>query len=236
MSSPRELVGIEAGTLLFDDFISNDAVTDNAIGQLGWQFTTIGNAATLAYQTAHPNGVLRVTTAATADGDGTAIHLFPDGIVLKPGFEIKARVRHPVELASLNFRVGLDDSVTATRPTVGVTIEGDAGVLTCRTDSADHGDESLAVANALTGLTSGTTLVVGSWAEFIIRGSGRANAQGGPDSVDFWVNKQHVAALPCHIDDDEEVEPKIAIWQDSGGADAVAFDIDYYSLWLPRVA
>ncbi|HEX7098952.1 MAG TPA: hypothetical protein VF377_06900 [Acidimicrobiia bacterium] len=221
------------GTTLFDDFISNDVVTDNGIGQLGWQFTTIGNASTLAYQTAHSNGVLRITTAATADGDGTALHLFPDGIVLKPGFAVAARIRYPVELASMNFRVGLDDSVTATRPTVGVTVESDAGVLSCHTDSADHGDESVAVAD-IGSLTSGNTAVVAQWLDVLMIGSGRANAQGGPDAVDFFIDGVHAATVPCHIDDDEEVEPKFAVWQDSGGADAVAIEIDYFGLFLPR--
>lgn len=230
-----------AESVLFDDFISNDAVTDNAIGQLGWQFTTIGNAATLAYQTAHPAGVLRVTTAATADGDGTAIHLFPDGLILKPGVRFGARVRYPVELASMNFRVGLDDSVTATRPTVGVTLESDAGVLTCRTDSAGHGDESLAVTRH-DGLTSGTTMKVAEWLEVHCQLSGKANAQGGPDAAVFAIvteasDGERVSEqyrVPCNIDDDEEVEPKIAVWQDSGTTDAVAWEIDWYYLGIPR--
>lgn len=220
------------GTTLFDDFISNDAVTDNAIGQLGWQFTTIGNAATLAYQTAHPNGVLRVTTAATADGDGTAIHLFPDGIILKPHTGFVARVRYPVELASLNFRIGFDDSVTATRPTVGITLESDAGVLSCHTDS-EHGDESVAVAG-VPSLTAGTTMVVGQWMTVAMFASGRPNAQGGPDEVNFFIDGVHAATVPCNIDDDEEVEPKFAVWQDAGSADAVAIEVDYIGLYLPR--
>lgn len=233
MSSVRDLIGVKAGTWLQDDFVSNDLVTDNNIGQLGWQVATIGNAPTLANQTATANGVLRLTTAATADGDGAVIHLFPDGLVLKPGVQFGARVRHPVELASLNFRFGLDDSVTATRPTVGVTFEGDAGVLSCHTDSADHGDESGAVAGH-PDLTSGTTLVVAEWVDLEARCSDAANAQGGPKSVDFFVNGVRVASVPCNIDDDEEVEPKLVVWQDSGGADAVAFEIDYAWFWLPR--
>ena len=143
-------------------------------------------------------------------------------------------MRHPVELASLNFRIGLDDSVTATRPTVGVTFESDAGVLSCHTDSGDHGDNSVSVAGH-PDLTSGTTLVVAEWVDLEARCSGRANAQGGPDEVDFFINGVHVAKVPCNIDDDEEVEPKIVVWQDSGGADAVAWEIDYYWLWIPRV-
>lgn len=234
MSSVKDLILPKAGTLLSDDFVSNDVVTDNGIGQLGWQITTIGNAATLAYQTATPNGVLRITTAATADGDGVAMHLFPDGLVLKPGFQFGARISRPTELASLNYRLGLDDSVTATRPTVGVTFESDAGVLSCHTDSADHGDESVLVEDH-PDLTSGTTEVVATAVDLEARASGKANAQGGPDSVDFFVNGFIVARVPCNIDDDEEVEPKFAVWQDSGAADAVAIEIDYYWLWVPRV-
>jgi hypothetical protein len=235
MSSPIELLSPASGSLIFDDFNGNDSVADGAVGAFGWELVTIGNASTLALQTAQPNGVLRLTTAATADGDGEVLRGFTDGIVLKPSaFVFEARVRYPVELTSSNFRIGLDDSVTATRPTVGVTIESDAGVLTCRTDSADHGDESLAVTGIST-LTSGTTMVVATWHTLRFVGSGRANAQGGPDAVTFYVDGQLVGELACNIDDDEEMEAKIVHWQDTGGADAVAWEIDYFSLWLPRV-
>ena len=43
-----------------------------------------------------------------------------------------------------------------------------------------------------------------------------------------------MAKLPAHADDDEPVEMKFAVWQDSGGADAVAIEIDYYWLFIPR--
>ncbi|MDH5294138.1 MAG: hypothetical protein OEW91_10690 [Acidimicrobiia bacterium] len=222
-------------TVLFDDFISNDAVTDNAIGQLGWQFTTIGNAATLAYQTATKNGVLRITTAATADGDGTALHLFPDGLVLKAGVEFGARVRHPVELASLNFRFGMDDSVTATAPGTGVWFGSDAGVLTGQAFSNDHGDSTAVTVAGHPDLTSGTTLVVGEWVDLQCVLSGE-NAQGGPGRATFYINGVNVGSTDVNIDDDEEVEPKLAVWQDSGGADAVAFEVDYAYFVIPRGA
>jgi hypothetical protein len=233
MSSVLDLISPRVGLYLKDDFLTNDSAADAAVGELGWEIITIGNASTFAYQTAKPFGVLRGTTAATADGDGTALRLFQDALVLKPGFEIGARVEYPVELASMNFRIGVDDSVTATRPTVGVTVESDAGVLSCHTDSGDHDDES----ESVTGhpdLTSGTTIVVGEPIDILIRGSGRANAQGGPDEVDFWINSTHVAKVPCNIDDDEEVEPKIAFWQDAGVTDAVAIEFDYWQGFFPR--
>ncbi len=244
MSAPRELLLPSSGTYVREDFVSNDSVADALMGEVRWEIETIVGASTLALQTQHPHGVLRITTAAGADGEGSALRTFTDGLVLEPGFEFGARLRYPVELASLNFRIGLDDSVTATRPTVGVTVESNAGVITCANDSADHGDESVAVSSTASGLTSGTTLVVAEWLDIKVIGSGRANAQGGPDEVDYWMGSVsgngparmvHVAKLPCAIDNDEEVECKIAVWQDSGGADAVAFEIDYYYFWQARI-
>lgn len=209
-------------------FGHNDVVTDNNISSLGLQVTNIANAPTIAYQTAGKYGtVCRVTTAATANGDGWAIHSFPDGLVLSPGMIAKAKVRYPVELANLNFRFGFDDSVTATRPTVGVTFESDAGVLTVRTDSADHGDETHAG-----GWTE--TMVVGTWYILEIRLHGE-NAQGGPKTADFYVDGRLVASVPCNADDDEEVEFKLVAWQDSGGADAVAFEVAWLEAWIPNL-
>ena len=77
-------------------------------------------------------------------------------------------------------------------------------------------------------------MVVAADVDFKFVCSGKANAQGGPIEVDYWVNDVHVAKLPCGIDDDEPVEMKFAVWQDSGGADAVAIEIDYYQLFIPR--
>jgi hypothetical protein len=234
MSGALELVRPSEGLFIRDDFYSNDAVADALIGEARWEIVTIGNASTYAFQTGFPHGVLRATTAATANGDGSVLRLFEDGLVVGLGFEMRARVRYPIELASLNFRIGLDDSVTATRPTKGVTIESDAGVLSVNTDSAANGDEVVAVTGH-PDLTGGTTAVVGSWLDLILRGSAKANAAGGPAEVDAWVNGRHVAKVPCRISSSETVEAKIALWQDSGGADAVTFDIDYYELWQPRI-
>jgi len=241
MSAPRELILPSSGLFLKDDFYANDSVADAAVGELNWEIATIGNASTLALQTAAPQGVLRLTTAATADGDGEAMRLFTDGLVLQPGFEFGFRVRYPVELASGNFRIGLDDSVTATRPTVGVTVESDAGVLSCHTDSS-NGDNSVSVTGH-PDLTSGTTMVVGEWLEGRVVGSGTENANGGPDEVLFELGSvsgtapapmHHVARVPSSIGDTETVELKIVHWQDSGVADAVAWDIDYIYFWQPR--
>lgn len=220
--------------ILEDHFMSNDAVTDNAIGQLDWQFTTIANASTLAFQTGvvdHP-GILRQTTAG-ADGDGSVLHLFPDGICLGgEGGQARAVIRLVTSLTSNDFRFGLGDSVTATRPTKGVSIEGDAGVLSCYTDSAANGDESVAVSGdegTRAGLTSGTTAVVGEWLDLAIRWGG-TNANSGPDEVNFYVGSNQkpvlVATLPCHLASTETVELSL-VHAAVGSAAAVILDVDY---------
>lgn len=239
MSSPRELILPPSGLLLKEDFVSNDSVADAAVGELDWELVTIANASTLSLLTqAGKNnfGVLRFTTASTADGDGEVIRLFTDGLILVPGVEFGFKVRYPDitgnQLAGNNFRIGLQDSVTATDPTVGVFVKSDAGVLEVQADSADHGDESQSVADHAD-LTSGTTMVKGDWTEFVVKCHGE-NDQGGPANVDLFVNGALGASVPCNIDDDEEVEFSIAHWQDSGSADDLEFDIDYAWLWIPR--
>ena len=234
MSTPRDLLRPDAGLYIKDDFFGNNIVTDNNVGELGWELTTLTTASTLAFQTSNQWGVLRLTTASTGDNDGEALALVEDSIVLGPkGFECGFRVNYPVELASHNWVIGLSDSVTITRPTVGVTFESDAGVLQCHTDSATEGDENLLVTGHAD-LTSGTTMVVDAWTDFKIVCTGPANAAGGPSEAVFFVNGIFVARLPVQMDNDEPMEPKILHFQDSGGADAVIMDIDYYWLWIPR--
>lgn len=237
MSSALDLLSVKSGTLIQEDFVGNDSVADASVGALGWELDTIGNAPTLSILTAQPNGVLRHTTAATADGDGGTMRSLTDGLVIKPGVICRARVRYPNvtgnQLAGNNFRVGLDDSVTATSPTVGIWFDSDAGVLSCQVDSADHGDESASVTGH-PDLTSGTTMVLDDWTDLEFRCSGGENAQGGPEEVLFYVNGGFAARVPCNIDDDEEVELKIAHWQDSGAGADLELDIDYYEVFIPR--
>ena len=234
MSTPRGLLDPSTGLYIKDDFFSNDLVTDNNIGELGWELNTLTNASTLAYQTSQQWGVLRMTTASNSNNDGAVLALFTDALVIGPkGFEFKARLNYPVELASGNFRIGLDDSVTATVPGVGVEFRSDAGVLSCNTDSATEGDEVLLVTGH-PDLTSGTTMAITTWYDFHIVVTGPANAVGGPSEAVFFVNGIFVARLPVHMDDDEPMELKFAHWQDSGTGDAVALEIDYVSLYIPR--
>ena len=213
-----------------EDFISNDSVADAAVGEKNWEIVTIGNASTLAFGTAEDGGVLKLTTNATADGDGEVMRSFTDGLVLNGGnggFSFRARLDD--QIANNNFRIGLDDSVTATSPTVGIWVESDGGVISLQVDSADHGDLSIAASGVST-LTSGTTMVVATLHTFRVEWSG-TNAQGGPRFVELFVDGEAAGSCLCNIDDDEEVEIKITHWQDSGGALAVELDIDFYEFW-----
>lgn len=226
------------GTHIAESFLTNDAVTDAALGQLRWERVTIANASTPSYLTATGHGALRLTTAATADGDGEALRLFTDALVLEgKGGWFRTRVRYPDitgnQLAGNNFRIGLDDSVTATSPTVGIWIDSDAGVLSLQVDSADGGDKADAASGVST-LTSGTTMVLGTWHDIEVHWEGE-NALGGPENVRMYVDGELAAEVKSTlIDNDEEVEIKIAHWQDSGGAADLELDIDYFEAWLPR--
>lgn len=234
-----------AGLYLKDDFFTNSSVATAAIGELDWDIVTIGNASTYAHLVTTDTGVnefgvVRMTTAATADGDGSVLRQLEDNLVLGPnGGFLRFKVRYPVELASHNFRIGLQDSVTATSPTVGLWVDSDAGVITLQADSADHGDASAAAANnpgaAPNTLTGGTTMVVATWHTFFLTWGGQ-NAQGGPADAELYCDGHLVAKLvdAINIDDDEEMEFSIVHWQDAGVADAVALDIDYIELFLGR--
>jgi hypothetical protein len=221
------------GIWLKDDFYSNDPVTDGLVGELHWEIAALGNASTIAYQTARAYGTIKDTTAATADGDGEVYRLFTDGLVLNNkggGFVFRCKLND--QIASNNFRIGVDDSVTATSPTEGIWVDCDGGVLSLQVDSADHGDLSQLVENVST-LTTGTTMVVDTWHDFLVTWTGD-NGRGGPKWVECYVDGEIGASCYSNIDDDEEVECKIIHWQDSGGALAVELEIDYYEFWQYR--
>lgn len=226
------------GVYLKEDFLGNAQVGDHLVGELLWELTAIGNGSTITLPTAEAGGVMRNTTTATADGDGNCLHGHVDQIVLHGGngwFE--ARVRYPDisgnQIATNNFRVGLDDSVTATSPTVGIWVDSDGGVLSLQVDSADGGDRAQSVSGVST-LTSGTTMVLGTWHKFRVEWTG-TNSVGGPANVRLWVDGEPAAYVgDCLIDNDEEVELKIAHWQDSGGTADFDLDVDYFEVFLPR--
>lgn len=224
-----------------DDFVTNEDVADATIGELNWELVTIANASTTALlvttnATAGRPGVLRDTTAGTADGDGEVYRLDEDSFVLdgKPGsFSFAARYPDITgnQLAGNDFRIGLQDSVTATEPTVGIWVFSDAGVISLQADSADHGDTSASAASVST-LTSGTTMVLGTWHDFEVRWSG-SNAQGGPKEVILFVDGELAGKITnCAIDNDEEMEFSIVHYQNSGGAATLELDVDYVDLLI----
>ena len=225
------------GFWLKDDFLSNDSVADAVVGELGWEIVLIANASTYVLVTAAAAGeagVLRQTTAITT-GDGSNLRLDEDSFVFGPsggGFAFK--FRYPTlagnALAGNNFRIGLNDSVTVTAPTVGIWIESDAGVLSLEADSADHGDASVALGGVST-LTSGTTAVIDTWHVVRVEWTG-ANGQGGPRYVEAYVDGELAGAVFAVIDDDEEAEPKITHWNDSGAT--LEFDLDFVEFWSWR--
>ena len=226
-TSPRD------GSHVFDDFFANSGVADATVGQLNWEMTTIANASVPSF-VASQNGIMRITTLGTS-GDGEAFTLEPDGVTLGgTNQEFWFRVRYPSisgnVIAANNFRIGVDDSVTVTDPTVGIEVKSLAGVLTLRSDSADHGDVSSAITGVST-LTSGTTAVIDTWHDVLVTWEG-ANGQGGPRFIECFVDGELGASVFCNIDDDEEVELKITHWNTSGAT--LELDLDYYEFWQWR--
>ena len=229
-TSPRD------GSHVFDDFHANSGVADATTGTLNWELATIANASTPTF-VASQNGILRVTTASTADGDGEAFTLHPDGVTLGgTQQEFWFRVRLPDISGNLlvgnNFRIGFSASVTATEPTVGVWVNAESGVVELDVAST-NGDLNTAVTGIST-FTSGTTMVKGTWYNFHVIMDG-TNTNGGPDRVRLFVDGVLGATIEnVLLGSTETMEFSIVHWQLTGGADSLELDIDYIEFWLPR--
>jgi hypothetical protein len=224
------------GLYIKDDFYSNDAVGDATIGQLGWEIVAITGAGTqqlVAGEDADTYGVVRITSDGTA-AHGEVLRLQEDGIILGPkGGFFRARCRVHDVLAGNQARIGLQNSVTATDPTVGIWVDCLAGVVTCQADSAGHGDNTITpVLGMVPTLTTGTTMVLDTWHIFEVRWSG-TNTQGGPKTVEFYIDGYFAGSCPCEIDNDETMELSIVHWDTSAGA-TLEFDVDYIELFLGR--
>ena len=75
-------------------------------------------------------------------------------------------------------------------------------------------------------------MVLGTWHEFEFEWSGE-NAQGGPKIANLYVDGELACTVSdIQIDNDEEMEPKITHYQNSGGAASYELDIDYYDLLI----
>jgi hypothetical protein len=228
----------EDGLFLKDDFYVNDAVTDALIGELAWELVAITGAGTPIYATNADTqdgtyGVLRSITDGTANR-GNVFRLFENGIMLGPkGGFFTARIRCHDVLAGNNFRFGLQDSVTATDSGVGIWVDCLAGVVTVQADSS-HGDNTLTptATTGLATLTGGTTIVLDTWHHFKVQWSG-TNGQGGPKTVEAWVDGYFAGSIPCEIDNDEPMEFSMSHWDTSAGA-TLEWDVDYIQLFIAR--
>ena len=223
-------------TIIQDDFLGNSAVADATLGSVGWELALIANASTLTFL-ASPNGVLRVTTNGTAQGDGEAITTHPDGIVLVGGNqEFQFKVRYPNisgnVIAANNFRIGFGDLLTATDHTVGVWVNSLAGVIDLD-GASTNGDITVAAAGVST-LTSGTTMVLGTWHKFHVIMDG-TNTNGGPDRVRLFVDGELAATVSNFLlGSTETMEFGIIHWDTTGGGTTLELDIDYIEAILPR--
>ena len=185
------------GSHVFDDFFANSGVADVTTGTLNWELTTIGAAASTPSFVASQNGVVRFTTGNTGDADGEAFTLHPDGVTLGgTQQEFWFRARFPSVsgnvLAGNNFRIGLSASVTVTEPAVGVWVDSNSGVI--ELDGAStNGDKNAAAAGVST-LTSGTTMVLGTWHNFHVIMDG-TNTNGGPKRVRLYVDNDLAATF-----------------------------------------
>ena len=229
--SPRD------GTHVFDDFFANSGVADATTGTLNWELTTVGAAASTPTFVASQNGIMRLTTGSTGDADGEALTLHPDGVTLGgTQQEFWFRVRFPSIsgniIAGNNFRIGFSASVAVTEPAVGVWVDCNSAVLELDVAST-NGDLNTAVTGIST-LTSGTTMVLGTWHNFHVIMDG-TNTNGGPDRVRLFVDGELGATIEnVLLGSTETVEYSIVHWQDTGGADTLELDIDYIEFWLPR--
>ncbi len=228
--SPRD------GSHVFDDFHANSGVADTTVGTLNWEMETIGTISVLSF-VASQNGILRITTASNADGDGEVVHLNPDSVTLGgTQQEFWFRVRFPDISGNLlvgnNFRIGFNTVVTSGEPTVGVWVDSNSGVI--ELDGASTNGDINAAVTGIPSLTGGTTMVKGTWYDFHVIMDG-TNTNGGPDRVRLFVDGVLGATIENFLlGSTETVEFSILHFQDTGGADSLELDIDYVEYWLPR--
>ena len=224
----------------FEDYlpVTGEALADGTIGQGAWSTTAIAHAGEMAYL-ASPTGILRSTTKNTAAADGDVFHGTADmhtfGTAKEGGFG--ARIRIPTVTGNVllgnNFRFGLEDSVTATDPAVGIFIKAVNGVLEVQAESA-NGDRGVSLGGVST-LTSGTTMVINTWHNIDVRWWGE-NVSSGPKDLVVYVDGQKAAELgDIVIGNVETVEVKPLVhWSGATTADGLEVDQDYFYYWQAR--
>jgi len=206
-----------------EDFLTNDSISDAAVGKMLWEIDAIsGGADTLSYETEDGLTFLRMTPGGSGAGDGSGLSLKDDSITFGPsGGVYRAVFRVPDisgnAIAGHDFKLGFGDVHDGSEPAVGAWFDVNSGVVECNVASA-NGD----VNQAVTGhgdLTSGTTLVLGDWYEAEIKWAGsNSNADSGPATWEFYLNGILVAEFKgpdAVLDGAETCEPIITHIQDS---------------------
>lgn len=221
----------DVGYAVYEDFLTNDSITDANVGKNLWEIDAIsGGADTLSYETASGETFLRFTGGGAGDGDGTALSLADDKVSLGPNggyFKFRARVPDITgnAIAANNFRIGFSDVRDSSEPVVGLWVDCDGGVISFDAASA-NGDLNAAASNPA--LTSNTTLVLGTTYNFEVRWSGNnGNATAaGPSKAQLFINGHLSAEIDnVLIDGSETMEPTITHWADTGGASTLELDV-----------
>ncbi len=226
------------GTHIYDDFHSNLSIADGLIGKLNWDMTTIANVSTPTF-VASPNGILRLVTDGTS-GDGVALTLEDDVLALSGTNQVfRCRVRYPEAtiassitnvVAANNFRIGFIDVLTAGDPDVGIWIDSAAGVLSFDVASTS-GDKTKNVTGIPT-LTSGTTMILGTWYDLELQLS-ETNSAGGPAVIKCFVDGFAAGEITgAAIGSTETMAFAIIHW--TSASEERGLDIDYYEAYLPR--
>lgn len=220
----------DVGYYIFEDFLTNDAFSDAAVGKERWEIDAIsGGADTLSYETDQGETFLRMTGGGAGDGDGTALSLKDDAVTVgNAGGYFRFRARYPDitgnALAGNNFQIGLTSVHDSTEPVVGIWVDSDAGVISFDVASA-NGD--LNASASAPSLTSNTTMVLGTWHNFEVKWSGdNGNSDPGPKKVQLFVDGTLAGTIDnALIDGAETIEPAIVHWSDTGGAATLELDV-----------
>jgi len=228
------------GVHFVENFIGNGTITTNLIGQNMWTLTASGNGGTATYGTTvtdyeSPFGGLRHVTDGTATNDGNAFTMLAATGVIPAsvgGGGFAFQFRYPTlagnTLTGNSFYIGMHTSVSEVAPTDGISIQSVAGVLTLRTDSADHGDDTIALAGVST-LTSGTTAVIDVPHQVEVHWSGE-NGNGGPRFIEAFVDGEAAGSVYSVIDNDEAVTASIVHYV-SAGNDTLELDVHFFEYW-----
>ena len=239
MSAPLPF-SLADGYLLQEDFLDHgNAVTTLNVGTMDWVREGIGGDSTTAYLVTTNTGVgqygvIRDTTGGGGAPDGAWYHMDDDTIVLGPSggsFRMKLRIPDIAGnlIAGQVIKFGLYDAPT---PLNGIYVAVADGIPTLYIDSTGNGDVSVTAAN-VPSLTSGTTLVKGTWYDIKVDFWGE-NASGGPDSARMFINGEFGGELVGVglIDDGEEVEPGFEHY--ATAADTLEADFDFFEVFIAR--